>query len=618
MAIVPSMTGQIFRFKYFFTSKNFAMMKKEVKLRINIEKILEACNSIASKETSGFIGNGDSTVYMSELRAIFNKDSLEIESEHSAEEKENLLSAIKKKIFQYFAYNKYGMEDMSSLHEALMIGRKDLITSSCIRVLNGLIRENPFIYNPRHGIIGKIGADGAPETITLSDDNQDLSDRTCLLEVDLTNFSDTKSLLQFASEGLDRESFSYITFTAHLIRNSMNMDAGILKKYSPGLKERTLDELYTKKHKDTGVALIDHGMNFFYENYYKFQRLIIDIKGMDANLNSDLEIDLEEIAKKIGEVFTSEEDLEIFVSIKDNLTKVSYEKEIQKQTLKAIEYMANNALFSKEADGSIILKTSNSLSDFYRRYINKDLLEVVKKNKNRLNEEIEAKFASLEKEEEICEEKERLLQEMANNEDPLSSEDSTQVKEAWEKALQECKVLIKNLRHEIYLLQCAINKENLEHTSILKLLDNIPYATSPYFSPTQEEYMFEKINEFGSALNIKVVTSEASEVSEVEVPEETQEENAAAKEKNAAEEVSEEEHQVLEVDNGSKKGKFFSPRNMKAELVKFLLFAAFAIAAPVLFLSYYPKNEAPNAAETDECADLACHNQKLLKKHEEI
>ncbi|KAI5192116.1 hypothetical protein NEMIN01_1812 [Nematocida minor] len=459
---------------------------KEVKLKINVSKIVQSCKLINTEESDVRIKSNEPVEYLAILKSIIS-ESLEIESSTcSKKEKEDVLNTIKNNIYRYFAYNDYRRPDvMHNLHFALSIRDTATIEYETIRLLNELIMPNPFIYNPNHGIRRKNANKERPENITLFSKIPDsLCTRAYTLEIDDRNSSSLESMLHFASESLDRENFRDIS-------NSLNLrNIKFLKEYSSIEELYSLDKLYATPYKDTCVPLVDYGLKLIHTNYNEIldlMKMIREIKYSDANNNSP-----EDIVKKISSLFASEEDLKIVISVGNNLEKINYEKIMQTHIIRVLEYMASSTDLLKEKEGSNTLKINPSLDEFYENYIrNTGFKELVCRKKDKLNEEVERVTDFFIAENIRCSKAKAKLQ-ATNINDLESHEDSV-----------NAIFSVGHLENKMHLLNWELKKEVLVYHSIqelwamLKAFDNI--------APAQQEYIVKKIEEFERMQNTRLV-----------------------------------------------------------------------------------------------------------------
>ncbi|KAI5192611.1 hypothetical protein NEMIN01_2110 [Nematocida minor] len=442
------------------------MTIREVKLKINVDEILRACRFDNSTDSiNPFIANSDRLGFLITLKNVFSKN-IEIEDvqpdgkeddQYSRAEKKHILDAVKNNIYRYFIYENYKAEIMNNLYIAIKARNNESIRNKCIRMLNELIKPNPSIYNPKHGICRKIDANEPLETIPLDNETSSVGSRTCALEIDDTKFSSLESLLQSTSESLDREFFFYI----YNSNESANMIA--LKSYSTIKEYYTLDELYTKTCKGSDVLLIDYGLNLVRERYLEIDGLIKTIKEIEG-----ISKDSQKISEKINEVFSSEE-LKVVISINDNLTRIAREKDLENCILKAIEYMANGTSLLKGIIGKKTLAIDADLRNFSGDYITgRSGLKRILSEKKRA--ELNRKIVVKEEE-----------------------------KEEIEKSGQSGSAIA----NEIHSLKYRLQNSNMQLDNIYVLLDSLNYFSGT--SLAQKNYLFKKIEVLCKEHGVEIV-----------------------------------------------------------------------------------------------------------------
>ncbi|KAI5192377.1 hypothetical protein NEMIN01_1991 [Nematocida minor] len=504
------------------------MTTREVKLKINVEGILNECKSINGTDNIDFyITAGTKPRYSIMLERIFN-GNLEIEGKHSDKENEMLLNIVKNRFYQSLVDNNHQALGMHYLYDALK-GRHDRsIAHEAISLANDLIKINPFIYNPKYGVTRKYGTDGPIKSIDPDDESADLSARTCTLEIDDADFLNLKSLMRLTSESLNRQNLDYIA----VLVGSVDMD--VLKKYSSIKSYYTLEELYDLG-KD-GMPLADYGLNLIYEKYYRIEELIGLLKDMENKYSEP-----KDITAKVDEIFAhKKDDLKIIISVASSLKKIKYEKELLNYMIQTLEYLVNNNLLWKEADEQNTLQIKPDLSNFYKNcVIGTGLDRIVSDRLHRLDAEIKIQEDALEKEELNY----SLIEDGGEKEEAITSMDK--------------------LKEKIYSLKCEHKKEKIQCSIIEKLLHSLRCLYQ--LSPQQEKYMLKKIEEFVKARKLKM---------EVEEPEEEKEVAEAAGVSEEVEEISE-RHQVLQMDKANK-------RNSKKGIV------LAAVAACTTFVTTMP------------------------------
>ncbi|KAI5192917.1 hypothetical protein NEMIN01_2287 [Nematocida minor] len=533
----------------FFKSKGFKMAMQKVELKIKVGGILDACQRIASGNVNMCVHNNDVKTRMDILKYIL-EGNLEIEGKHSEEERKTILETIKKSMYRYFIYNENGADDMEYLHHGLISGNEELVKTRGAWLINSLVKPNPFIYNPRHGVYKKFDKDEKLESIYLQKGELDTSTRTYTLEIDDAKFSDLEGLLRFTSEALDRESFAYITGLMHMLRFIANLDMSVLKEYTEESGYHTLDELYSKTYEKTDVPLIDYGMKIICDKCQEIERLISLVKEMDACSN-----DPRDIVNQINDVL-GPGGVEIVISIMDNLESIMHERGIQKRVFKVLEYMANNFLFFNKKNNSNELSINSDLVRFYEKCVTKgDLLKIVDGNREIIAKEFkikdeaadqeQAKYKELEADlKKWMQENENTLdpqdyeqnentlipqdyeqnentlvpQEYEQNENTLIPQDYEQVLGEKREKMAQLKRTINNLDHDVYFLECARIRENIECGNIIEFLERKDLMSR--MSIGQQSYLLRKIKEFAETLNIRVEASEAHKIVEVDMPEE--------------------------------------------------------------------------------------------------
>ncbi|KAI5192960.1 hypothetical protein NEMIN01_2316 [Nematocida minor] len=345
------------------------MTKREVKLKVNVEGIVKACQS--SEVKSMFRSKFPSERFFPMLKKILDKN-LEIEGEYSEEEKEDILNIVKTRIYDCSVYH-FSALDTDNLYYALeKENNDDFIKEKAIALINSIIGQNPAIYNPEHGVCRKNNSADAV--------GDDLSPITCTLEIDDAKFSNLKGMLHFTSEILDRKLLCSMSFGCSLMDD--------LKVYLSGKTYYTLDELYTSMYKNTDIPLVDYGLKLLFNKYQEMENIIKENKTEGADAENK-----QKIVKEISNLFISE-DLEIVLSIIDNSRNIHYEKNARDYMTQALEYLANDTAFLKETDdGPNILRLKTDLTNFYEDYVvnkDKNLKKLVDKRKDKSSKEVEA------------------------------------------------------------------------------------------------------------------------------------------------------------------------------------------------------------------------------------
>ncbi|KAI5193005.1 hypothetical protein NEMIN01_2349 [Nematocida minor] len=443
---------------------------KEVKLKIDVKKIIKACKLI--KRADDLLKYDAPKDYADILDRIFsNRIKIQIEGDAEEDEEDSLTKILKSRIYQYFTYNKHGVSAMNKLYTALKSGDKELVTAEAAHVLDHIVQPNTLIYSPKHGIHRQVDKNKPLESVILPNKKVNLRPRAYRLEIDYTDSSSLERILDLAEESVDRERLSYI---ADLI-DSAGMDMNILKQYSAEKEHYTLEKLYTTPHKKTGALLVDYGLKLVHRKHYKIKELLGKIKKMESNLNSRAQI-----MKEIGKVLTKKE-LKVAVAIGENIQKIKDEKIAQKSMASAMEYMANSTGLLDRKDGSRVLDITVELLNLKRNNIDGDrsLYNMISEQKNKIVNTITEKNETLKKE----------------------KADRDQAKKEG-KSEEEIKTLtcsINRLENEIYLLQCDEKGELLQLDNIR---DNL--YSLPKLSTVQQEHVYKKLEEFGEEINVRV------------------------------------------------------------------------------------------------------------------
>ncbi|KAI5192915.1 hypothetical protein NEMIN01_2285 [Nematocida minor] len=433
---------------------------KEVKLKIDVEKVVHTCLSIIKTKVPLKHDTKKEHLYL--VMDIFEK-SLEVENcTLDNQEKEMILLLVLSNIYLYFTYNPYGIEAINNLHLALKARELKDIKHWAIHMMNEVIRPNTLIYRPEHGIHRQVSKNEALERIDPDGEKGGLSPRTCTLTIDDTKFLTLESLLNSNLESLDRESFSDI---AHLTKK---LNIGALKKYSKTQSYYSLEQLYTLTKND--MALVDLGLKTIFEKYQEIKSLLNVIKETENLSYAD-----KEVAKDVKKLFRIEGELEMVISIKDNIKKIESEKTAQKAVISAIEYMANSTPLLKEMSSSNTLRIHPSLLNFDRYYISGDdgLVQIVNQKKEERAKKIARSALALEKE---------------------------------KKRKTPNAIYVNNLENEKYLLECEQKKDELQ----LSIPKNMHFLFE--ISPDQIAYIIKKMEKFTKARKIGVEIMETLEV----------------------------------------------------------------------------------------------------------
>ncbi|KAI5192868.1 hypothetical protein NEMIN01_2254 [Nematocida minor] len=465
---------------------------KEVKLEINVDKILKACKAINTEGSNVHLSKNTPKEHLSMLEEMFKDDNLKIESAHNDKEKECILKIVKSRASQHFAYNANGAKHMSELHDALM-GKEGVdFQTAFISVLEELIKPNTLIYSPAHGIKRRVDRNEPLENITLSDGTVDPSPRACTLEIDDARFLGLESLLQFTEEGLDRKNFSAVS----CLPESKDIVSNIhcIEEYY------NLPSLYTKEYKDTGIPLVDYGLKIIHEKYDAIKKLNKEIGETEANSDKNQK---EKINENIETLFGSG-GLDVVVSVLDSLEEIKHEKIMHSKTIKAIECMASNGIFLDETDGKNRLQMTNNLNYFYKKYIDSTgLVEKLNKKIIAMDSKIKDEKVSLDAEKAKYKEVEAHLKalEGAENSDSQEYEQEIRVKNG---EMETIRRTVNNLEHEIYLLECEREKENMDHKNIELVLLSLDLLSR--MSLNQKKYFVKKIEKHAKMLGVEVET----------------------------------------------------------------------------------------------------------------
>ncbi|KAI5193015.1 hypothetical protein NEMIN01_2359, partial [Nematocida minor] len=448
---------------------------KKVKLKINIDKAAEACESADIRDClDANIADSIKLSYFAVLKCIL--DNIEIESSaYTDEEKEKILGIVKNGIYQYFIYYGYGLADISHLHDCLLDTEDNPTKPNVLSLVSKAMDANPFIYDPKHGIYRNSRIN--------ENTNEELSTRTYTLKIkDRSPPVNLEGLLKLTSESLDRDIFCYVS-------NSVkSMDMSILKKYSPTEKYYSLDDLYKKKYKSSEVSLVDHGLKFIHENYYKIAKLIRLCKEIEVISNRPGV----EIEKEISELFGLE-DLKIVVSIGNNIKEINYEKRIHNHMIKAIEYMADHTNHLKRTSGSNTLKIKRDLSDFCQKYVDNMMLKrKVLKKRDKLGSAFDRKARALGKAHDEYNRKSLYIREYLKRLECYKNIVNLSEKRE-----------IKKLQNHKNSIEWQLERESLQSDSIRELQNSLQFL--PKTSPVQQEYMFKKIKELGKERSIEVI-----------------------------------------------------------------------------------------------------------------
>ncbi|KAI5191707.1 hypothetical protein NEMIN01_1640 [Nematocida minor] len=536
------------------------MSRREVKLKINMEGVLNACKSIDKKcveDVYTMYSYNTPLSFVKKLKVILS-DNIKIESEYSEEENKAVFDIIINDICQYLINAACGLGEITYKLCGALKYNNDKISKNMIAIIaNKLIKPNPLIYRPEHGINIQFDKNKPLENIDSDDENADLSTRTCTIEVDSTGFSSMESFLQASTERLDAYNLYYFSALDDLKSIEDFEDLLIEKHY-------TVNDLYDKTYKNTDVLLIDYGMRLICEKQKEIEelnKLIEEIECASDDKKKD------SLVLQIYKLF-SREDLEIIYSIINNLLDIQYEKLVQINAVEMVEYMINNNILLEEKDGEKILNIGTNLYDFYKNYTNSHIyfrkLSEKKGNKAR-------------------EEKELCLQEL-EDEKALYS----QLKEEETEEMERVKCAINNIENEIYLLECDGSKEYIGKNIFAGMLQNSEYFSSNLYTE-QIKYIFKKIKAFANAQKIKI--GEAVKLHK------RNKELKKLKEKEAKETEKEKERVEAEAEPKSLFRRLISENGKVATI--FTGTVALGVATAATLNNYYSNESAQNSSSSD-------------------
>ncbi|KAI5192048.1 hypothetical protein NEMIN01_1796 [Nematocida minor] len=483
------------------------MTRREVKLKVNVEGIVEKCKSIYSRYDADFLNTQCiKPSYLVILKDIFGGDSLEIESDHSKEEKERILDIIINDMSQFLIDNEYQESKMYVVGQALKSKDDNLIESKSIELINKFMKPNPFIYRPEHGIYRKIAMNESFEPLYPDDDSPYLSTGTSYtLEIDDTKL---QNALQLSEENLRKKYFTYANYLLFLLEPRDD-----LKKYSSIKKHYTLEGLYDLKEKN--VTFLDYGLGLIYDNNYTFERLIERIRRMEAD-----SCERTSIEKEIKEAFI-QEDLDIIISVIDNIKEITYEKNIYERMVRALDYMANNTTLLKETEGGPnILRIKADLSNFKQDYLSSDacLSEIIKEKSIKLYDEIRENKILFRRKTNENNERVGNLEEWENkNKNTLDPQTYNKILGEKKEEIQKAYISFDAFKKKLRSLQFDEKRENIEWESTSELQNHLRFLSE--LSPVQNEYLLTKIKEIAKLLDIKVVIDGVEPVKEMEVEE---------------------------------------------------------------------------------------------------
>ncbi|KAI5193289.1 hypothetical protein NEMIN01_2450, partial [Nematocida minor] len=346
---------------------------REVKLVIDIKRIVEACLTMKSKNDMKADIECDNTVGRLAILKHMLKDNLKIEdSSYSADDNQHIIEAVENDICQCFIYRYPRV--IIRLNNAINNKEKDeIIRSYAIELANELIELNPLVYNPEHGINRKTET---VEKIKSDTSDDALGTRTCTLEIDDEKFFNLKSMAEYTAKSLDR----YVLYSVSYFIDSMGM---LFLKLFPLIKEYyTLDYLYAEKDEKTNLLLVDHGLGLIHKKYHKIREIIEKLK----KVGKDDEAQKQSIIDELKGLFDSEEDFKVVLSIIKNIRRILNEKSVQKCMVDIVEYMFNNTNLLDKTDEKNALKLEKDLSNFLSVFIRVD---------GRLQQKVKERIAKL-------------------------------------------------------------------------------------------------------------------------------------------------------------------------------------------------------------------------------
>ncbi|KAI5193208.1 hypothetical protein NEMIN01_2413, partial [Nematocida minor] len=445
------------------------MTRREVKLIINVEGIVQKCRDINSMEDmKEVVKYDDKLSHLAILKCIL-KDNLKIEnSPYSDEENQHILSILENDIYYYFLYHGFeASRVMFELRDELENKYDDLIRTRAISLVNELINSNKFIYNPDHGMNRK---NEGVKFIKINDgtDKNNLGTRTYTLEIDDAKLPDLKRIADFTEETLNRDNLRIASYYVRF-KNIL-----LLKDFVSIQDCYTLEDLYTKKDEKTNMSLVDYGLDLIHKKYFEIRDLVE--KAKEAN---DDEAQKQSIINQLNGLFPSEGDMRVFLSIIENSPKILNEKEVQKCMIKALDYMATNTDILGKVGEQKVLKIKSDLSNFNRDYMS--IYEGLKRK-------VQDAIIKLEHEKEaLKEEKEK-----------YTGTDSTSQNES--RTLSVIENAIKSLKWRIYKGNIQSNNVDFLTMDLLRPLRDL--------NPVQKQYIIKKIKESADLLNVQVVVTD--------------------------------------------------------------------------------------------------------------
>ncbi|KAI5192867.1 hypothetical protein NEMIN01_2253 [Nematocida minor] len=555
---------------------------KEVKLKINVKKILKTCESIQITDKIDTKNSPEQN--LSILKNIFNYDTLQIESSLcSDEEKKDIVDIIVNDACQYLIYNPNVLNELISPN-TLKDENNEKFELTYVNLLNEFIKSNALIYRPEHGISRQISKDGSLENLIQSDNSIDTSSRTFTLQIDDTKFSSLKDMVQSTLEDMHRKFF-------YNEADFFNINIQDLKKFFK-VDYCSLEDLYNKEYKDTGIPLVDYGLKIIHEKNYKLNDLCSRIKRRGIYRDK---VGVDEIISP----FTQEE-LTIIISIRQRKGSIFDEKRNHMGIINAIEYMINSTDLLKDKNRSNILVINADLNKFHENYVggNNGLKEIIDKRINELDEEIADKKEALEKEE--IKYKQAIKEEKSREE------------------IKKLEYSINNIKNEIYSLEYSSKKENIRYKNVTTYI-----RSSHDLAPEQQQYIHKKIKEFARQRKVKIVTDKEAALEELKVPEEMKVEEAPEEyqmieTKEAPQTADLEEYHIVE--SGDLEGRESLP--VKPTNTKNII-SAMGLACLFLLVARYAvnsKSKTENSADVDsilDCEEASPHEKSPAKKQKD-
>ncbi|KAI5193314.1 hypothetical protein NEMIN01_2470 [Nematocida minor] len=445
---------------------------KEVKLVIDIKGIVETCKAMKSIFGVKMAIECDNNVGRLAILKHMLKDNLKIEdSSYSADDNQYIIKTAENEICQSFIY-RYPVfpRIISKLNDAIKNEEKDeIIRSYAIELANELMEMNPLVYNPEHGISRKTEA---VEKIKLDASDDTLGARTCTLEINDAMFPSLRSMADYTTESLNRDTFY------HLSSSLQPTGMFLLKDFaSASIKEYyTVYGLYTKRDEKTNLLLVNYGLYLIHENYFKILGIIKKIKKM----NND-KAQKQSIIDQVNGLFASEEDFKVVFSVIENIESIIAEKSMQKHMISEVAYITNNIDLLGGTGEPKTLKLGENLSVFAR-----DFIEV---NKN-LKHKVDTEVAKLRAKKEALETEKKEY-------------DGTSLKS------QNKMRTISDIENDIISLEWKIKKEESLYGDILFLQDNLQFFDN--LSQAQVNYLHMKIKGTLEAQNPKAKELEKPE-----------------------------------------------------------------------------------------------------------